>query len=97
MLKEKWSKEAESKVNEILQFFVTNWTEREAFKFLLKIERVVSMIIKRPLIYPIFKNDIRKEVILKQVTLYYRIKGRTLLIVTLFDNRQSPSKLKKVK
>jgi plasmid stabilization system protein ParE len=97
MLKEKWSKEAESKVNEILLYLVTNWTEREAFKFLLKTEKVVSMIIKRPLIYPIFKNDIRKAVISKQVTLYYRIKGRTLLIVTLFDNRQSPNKLKKVK
>lgn len=96
MLKEKWSKEAESKVNEILLYLVTNWTEREAFKFLLKTEKVVSMIIKRPLIYPIFKNDIRKAVISKQVTLYYRVKNRNLLVVTLFDNRQNPNKLKKV-
>ncbi len=97
MLKEQWSKEAEAKLNEILLYLVTNWTEREALKFLLKTERVVLLITKRPLIYPIFKNDVRKAVLSKQTTLYYRVKGRKLLIVTLFDNRQSPKKLKKIK
>ncbi|MDX2003249.1 MAG: type II toxin-antitoxin system RelE/ParE family toxin [Chitinophagales bacterium] len=97
MLKEKWSHEAESKLNEILAHLVANWSEKEALKFLLKTERVVSLILKRPLLYPLFKQDIRKAVITKQVTLYYKTKGKTLLIVTLFDNRQHPKKLNQIK
>lgn len=97
VLKEKWSDEAERKLNDVLLYLTEQWSEKDAFKFLLKTERVVSLILKRPQIYPIFKNDIRKAVVTKQITLYYKVKGKSLLIITLFDNRQNPKKLRKIR
>jgi|GEM_PF-2342542 len=38
-------------------------------------------------------NWTRKEFV-KQVSLYYRLKGQTIELLTFWDNRQDPSSLK---
>ena len=94
MLKRKWSKEAEDNLDSILEYLLTQWTEREAARFLSKLDRVVALIEKRPHLYPRSKRNVHKAVVIKQVTLYYAIKGKTVYLLQLFNNKQHPKKRK---
>ena len=40
-------------------------------------------------------NGLRKSVLSRQTTIYYRIVDYEIHIITLFDNRQNPNKLRK--
>ena len=48
-------------------------------------------------VYPesIRKKGLRRCVITKQTTLFYRFNSKTIVIVTLFDTRQNPNLLQK--
>lgn len=94
MLKRKWSKEAKGNLATILEYLLLNWTEREAIRFLSKLERVVSLIERRPYLYPRSKRNIHKAVVVKQVNLYYSVKGKTVYLLQLFNNKQHPRKRK---
>lgn len=40
-------------------------------------------------------NGLHRNVITKQTTIYYKFDSKKLFVVTIFDTRQNPSKLKK--
>ena len=49
-----------------------------------------------PISYPPFEKfpDIRKCVLTKHISLYYKINNKDIEVLTLFDTRQNPDKLK---
>ena len=93
-----WSDEALSNLKGIITYLENNWTEKEIRKFALLLEHQLDFIKKNPLMFSFFKRGkkIRKAVLTKQVSIFYRIENEDIQIVTLFDNRQSPNKLKKL-
>ncbi|MBF9253668.1 type II toxin-antitoxin system RelE/ParE family toxin [Pontibacter sp. 172403-2] len=90
-----WTNLALSNLDNIIEYLTNNWTETEISKFFRKIDRRISLISQRPLLYPLTSNreNVRRSVLSSQITIYYRINKQSVEILTLFDNRQNPSKL----
>jgi len=64
--------------------------------FASKLEHTLELISKTPELFPssIEKHEIRKAVIEKYNSLYYRINNESIEILSLFSNRQNPKKKK---
>ncbi|WP_158837454.1 type II toxin-antitoxin system RelE/ParE family toxin [Polaribacter sp. L3A8] len=91
-----WTDHAISELKETLEYLEYQWTERELRIFSAKLDHTITLISKSPEIFPssLGKNGIRKAVIEKHNTLYYRINIDTIEILSLFSNRQNPKKNK---
>ena len=91
-----WSDEALQNLKRIIDYLEQHWTEKEIKKFSRLLDRQLELIQKNPLLFA--KSDklknIRKSVLSSQTTIYYRIIKHEIHIVTLFDNRQNPDKLR---
>jgi plasmid stabilization system protein ParE len=90
-----WTKEASENLSKVIKYLEENWTEKEIKKFLTKLDKHISLIRTQPDSFPKANNyNVRRSVLTKQITLYYSISQETLFIVSIFDNRQNPKKLK---
>jgi len=90
-----WSPASEKDFEAILEYLQSRWTYRVISIFINKEDDNISLIVEDPKIFPIIneKLQIRKSVITKHNTLYYRINKQNIEIVRLFDSRQNPHKL----
>jgi len=90
-----WTNKALTNLDNIIQYLTDNWTEVEISKFFRKLDNRINIIAQRPLLYPLTnsRKNVRRSVLTPQVTIYYRINKQAVEIITLFDNRQRPSKL----
>ncbi len=91
-----WSPLAEEDLGSILEYLSENWNQRVIIRFLNKIDIVTNQISKNPNQYPIInkKLQVRKCVVTKQNTLFYREIEKQIEILRLYDTRQDPKKLK---
>jgi len=97
MLKEIiWSPSAKDDFESILDYLQANWNDKIVMRFINKVDDNISLILEDYKTFPIINEElqIRKSVISKQNTIYYREKNGKLEIIRLFDSRQSPNKLK---
>ena len=90
-----WAPEAEKDFILILDYLDKNWGFWVATTFINKVDSHIGLIAKDPQLFPVINLDlqIRKCVITKQNTLFYRVKNNDVEIVRLFDTRQNPDKL----
>ncbi|MGB0880643.1 MAG: type II toxin-antitoxin system RelE/ParE family toxin [Polaribacter sp.] len=90
-----WSPASEKDFEKILEYLQLRWNSKTISKFINKIDDIILLIRKDPKIFPIInkKLQIRKSVITKQNTLYYREIHKGIEIVRLFDSRQDSKKL----
>jgi plasmid stabilization system protein ParE len=91
-----WSDEAYKNLEHIVDYLEKFWTSREIRKFAGLLEKQLILIKRNPALYPYSNKskNIRRSVLTKQITLYYKITDTEVHLVTLFDSRQSPDKLK---
>lgn len=90
---------AETKLLNLSKFILENWGLRTKENFILKLNEKIEQIARHPSSCPKsseFEN-LYTCVVTKQTTLYYRILAaqKEIEIITVFDTRQNPSKLKK--
>lgn len=92
----KFSLEAKKNTNQIISYLTQEWSESVADKFILNLENKLSYINLFPKSYPPYDKypNIRKCVLTKQINLYYKINNKDIEVLTLFDTRQHPDKLK---
>lgn len=90
-----WSPAAEEDFKNTLDYLQNKWPNRVISTFINKVDDNIGLIIGDPKIFPVINNDlqIRKSVITKYNTLYYREVNQKIEIVRLFDSRQDPTKL----
>ncbi len=90
-----WTDEAFKNLENIIAYLEKFWTEKEIRKFARLLDKQLILIRKNPALYPFSKksNEIRKSVLTKQITLYYRIIETEIYLIALFDSRQNPEKL----
>jgi len=93
-LKVFWTIRAELFFNNIIKYLQTEWNESVTKAFIIRVYETIDLISEFPEIGSIenHKKGIRGFVILKQITLFYRIKNETVIILSLFDNRKNPKK-----
>lgn len=89
------SKLAERKLENLFEYLVINWSIKVKNEFINKIDKSIKLIKEHPESFPASEKEkgLRKCVVTKQTTLYYRFDDKQIKVVTLFDNRQNPSKL----
>ena len=91
-----WSDFALDELQKTITHLEENWTEKELRKLAIRLENTLILISKNPFLFQAsnIKLDLRRVVILKHNTLYYRLKKDTIEIISFFSNRQSPRKRK---
>jgi len=98
MRKIKLSKSASNKLEKLLYRLENEWSSRSKQNFIKKLDISLEQIKNHPLSTE--KSEIRKGlnrcVVTKQTTLFYKFDTKTILIVTIFDNRMDPMKFKEV-
>lgn len=90
-----WSPAAEKDFESILEYLQIKWSTRITRRFINKVDDNIELIVEDPQIFPVINVElqIRKSVITKQNTLYYREVNNKIEIVRLFDTRQDLNKL----
>jgi plasmid stabilization system protein ParE len=90
-----WSPAAEKDAEQILDFINTKWSKRVAAKFLNKLDDNILLISEDPKLFPIIEDNlgVRKCVVTKQNSLFYRVSDEAIEIIRLFDTRQNPKSL----
>ncbi len=92
----KWSSLADDDFAKLLEYLEIRWNKNVSLKFITKLDFCVDLIHKNPNQFPIFNTQlqIRKCVVTKQNTLYYRETKSRIEILRLYDTRQNPETLK---
>ncbi len=90
------SERAEKNLDDIIQYLETEWSVRVRDKFLEVLKTKIEQIGRMPQMYEASskKKTIRRCVISKQTSLYYKAKKEEIEIITIQDNRGNPRKLK---
>jgi plasmid stabilization system protein ParE len=95
-LKIRWTEEATKNLESIILYLETNWTPKELRKFFQKLEKQLVLISIFPDAYPLSlkKKKIHRCVFAKNLTVYYTVKDEYLVLLSIFDTRQQPVKVK---
>ena len=90
------SPSAKFDIQNISQYLNQEWGKNVLTKFLFKVNWIINQIVINPQQYPIINSrlKIRRCVITKQNTLFYRIVNDKIEIVRIYDTKQDQKKLK---
>ena len=91
-LKIKWLKRADNNLQKNLIFLEDKWGRNSRKKFILKLKSFITTVSLSPEIGKLGNNNIRSFVLVKQVTIFYKVTTKEIVIVNLFFNRQNPTK-----
>lgn len=90
-----WTPNARRTFFDILKYLSEKWTDREFVSFYREVEKMLKIIKQNPRIFPASQKEknIRKALISKHTSLYYRINcGKDQLELLVFwDNRLDPA------
>jgi plasmid stabilization system protein ParE len=91
-----WSDKALSDLQNIITYLSEKWTDKEIRNFARKLDKRLELISFNPKLFPktLKKKNIRRSVLTKQTVIYYETRDDVVTIVTLFDPRQHPKKLR---
>lgn len=91
------SKTAENRLNDLFKYLLENWSQKVKSDFIKKLDNKIILLKKHSEGFPESEKEkgLRKCVITKQTTMFYRFNSRQIKIITFFDTRQNPKKLKK--
>ncbi len=89
-----WSPQSkESFENNILHLLET-WSEQDANDFIDRVEEVLRLISKHPKIFRYLpEQDAYRCVVVKPVSLFYRLRDNQVELLTFWDNRMDPKKI----
>lgn len=86
-----WTDHAIKELASTYEYLEIHFTKRELNKLSVEIDKILHLISLNPKLFPLSnKNQIRKVVIKKFNTLYYREAKEGVEIVSFFSNRQNP-------
>lgn len=91
-----WSERALNDLENIIGYLTRKWTPKEIQKFARKLDKRLEIISANPRLFPktAKRKEIRRSVLTKHTVIYYETADTKVTIVTLFDPRQHPKKLK---
>ncbi|MBU2445136.1 MAG: type II toxin-antitoxin system RelE/ParE family toxin [Bacteroidetes bacterium] len=89
-----WSKRADKKFDKILEYLLVEWGERITGTFVKKVYDFLDILSEFPEIGTIENKEkgIRGFTIVKQINIFYKVSGYTIIILDFFDNRQDLEK-----
>ena len=89
-----WTDFALKELANTIAYLEENWTVKELQNLASEIEAKLLLISQNPFLFQSseIKKDIRRVVIAKHNSLYYRVKNNTVEVISFFSNRQNPNK-----
>lgn len=92
MLDIRFTPEAESTYRAITDQLQSRWGEKIVSKFEVKVNKVLNQISISPTIYPILleNHELRRCVLHKNCSMFYKVYDNYILVVWFWDNRQQP-------
>ena len=95
MRKLEFSKKSLKEIRIIVDYLNSKWSEKTSKKFLNKLKENIDLIQINPELFPISEfEELRKCVVSKQTTVFFIIEKNKIYIVSVFDTRQNPNKIK---
>ena len=91
-----WSPKSAQDFENILEYLEKNWDGSVALKFIELVDILLVQVSINPKQFPLIhkKLNVRKCVISKHNTLYYRNRRDYSELLRIYDNRQDPNNLK---
>lgn len=91
-----WSEQALADLGNIIEYLTENWSQKEIRNFARRLDRRLNLIIDNPKLFPRTrkKKNVRRSVLTRQTVIYYEMADQTVTIVSLFDSRRHPGRLK---
>lgn len=90
-----WSDNALIELADTYDYLEENFSVKELNKLSHELERVLNLISKNPSMFPLSSNlGVRRVVIKKYNTLYYRQSKNHIEVLSFFSNRKNPRKIK---
>jgi plasmid stabilization system protein ParE len=90
-----WTELALEELKATFEYLEDRFSEKETQRLAKEIERITKLISQNPNLFPLTdKMKVRKVVILRFNSMYYRIEGNQAQILSFFSNRQSPKSRK---
>jgi plasmid stabilization system protein ParE len=90
-----WTEDAEADLIENLNYLVKEWSEKSARMLVKEIDSVIQLIQINTDLYTLTEiPSVRKAVVRKQISLYYKIDGSKLFVLRIWNNFKNPDSLK---
>jgi plasmid stabilization system protein ParE len=92
------SEEASSNIKSTIDYLKREWSEKSVLNFQNDLLNCLDRIISNPLSFRLVDIDrgIRKSKVSKYSSAYFRIKENEIEIITVFDHRRDPERLKEL-
>ena len=92
----RWSEESLQNLDDIIDDIYGKWSEREVQKFKKKLVHLLDLIVSNPLLFPasIQNPDLRKAVLSKQSTVFYKIEKDVVYVSYIHINKRDPGRIK---
>jgi len=89
-----WTRCASVKFDSIIEYLEQNWGEQSTRKFVGEVYALLDLLSIYPEVGPLQHEgrNIRGIVIVKQVTLFYKIENKNIVLLNFFGNPQHPKK-----
>ena len=91
-----WSNEALVGFKDIINYLERKFSEKDISKFAKKFDKQLKIIRTSPKSFPLSpnSNSVRRTIVAKLTSIYFKIDGDTINIVSISDNRKNPDKIK---
>ena len=95
-LKIRWTEESTQNLSTIILYLESKWTAKQLRSFFQKLEKQLLLLSLFPEAYPysLKRRKIHRCVFSKNLTIYYTIEGEFVVLLSIFDTRQDPLKVK---
>ncbi len=86
-----------SEIDLISEYIEIKWSIKSKDKFLEKLKKNIVLIKSNPNLFPASSyENLHKCVVSKQTTIFYVFDDKKIYIVSVFDTRQNPKKIKQI-
>ena len=91
-----WTDNALKELQDTIEYLQEHWSDKELRNLANNLEKTLNLISNNPNLFQSseYKKDIRRAVVMKFNTLYYKVNEDTVEIISFFSNRQNPIKRK---
>lgn len=89
-----WSDEAIADYHQNIDYLLKEWSEQVTIEFIEDVDAVIELIKNYPELYPLTDYpEVRKAVIRKQVTLFFKVSNKEIHLIRFWNSHQDPKKL----
>lgn len=88
----RWSTRAQNDYFSILSYLQERWGQKSLQDFADRVQQAIEIIRQNPYLFQASgkKKNVRRCVLRKQVSLYFRVTDDQIELITFFDSRRNP-------